>query len=237
MPLDRLRALPARARLYRDDRSLSPLAREVRRQHLTYLVPLKLRNIEWALDEVGAVPGCFIETGVALGGSAILIARHLTAHRSFHGYDVFGMIPPPSDRDPELVHQRYATIASGQSLGIAHEPYYGYRPDLIAEVRRSFAAFNVPVDDSRVCLHEGLFEDTLHPPGAVAFAHIDCDWYEPVMLSLERIYPHLSPGAILISDDYYDYGGARDAVDEFVARHQDLQRIPGRGRHLLLRRA
>ena len=49
-------------------------------------------------------------------------------------YDVFGMIPPPGERDGADVHQRYATIAAGASKGIGGETYYGYRDDLLAEV-------------------------------------------------------------------------------------------------------
>ena len=37
--------------------------------------------------------------------------------------------------------------------------------------------------------------------------HIDCDWYEPVMLCLERLHPLLSPGGYVIADDYFDWEG------------------------------
>ena len=91
---------------------------------------------------------------------------------------------------------------------------------------------------SACSLHRGLFEDTLKPSEAVAFAHIDCDWHDPVGLSLERIHPHLSPGALVVIDDYYAYGGARSAVDQFLAAHPDLRAAPSRDReHLVLRRA
>jgi O-methyltransferase len=149
---------------------------------------------------------------------------------------VFGMIPPPGDQDPAEVHERYALIASGASEGIGGETYYGYRGDLLSEVRHAFAEHGVPVDGERISLHPGLFADTLEPTGPVAFAHIDCDWYEPVLLTLERIHPHLSPGGFVISDDYHDWEGARRAVDEFMAAHDDLERVEREGGHLILRR-
>ena len=64
------------------------------------------------------------------------------------------------------------------------------------------------------------------PSEAVAFAHIDCDWHDPVGLSLERIHPHLSPGALVVIDDYYAYGGARSAVDQFLAAAPPSARGP-----------
>ena len=57
---------------------------------------------------------------------------------------------------------------------------------------------------------------TLHPQTEIAFAHIDCDWYDPVKLCLARIVPRLSAGAYVVLDDYNDYGGCRRAVDEFL---------------------
>lgn len=219
--------------------TLSPTARTLRRRHLTYLVPARLKNIEWAVEEVKAnnVAGSFLETGLALGGSGILIATHLDGDREFHGYDVFGQIPAPGERDPEAVHERYEVITSGASKGLGGEEYYGYRPDLYEDVRASFAEFGVPVDGARIHLHKGLFEETLELDGPVAFAHIDCDWYEPVKLTLERIYKWLEPNGIIICDDYYDYGGAQEAVDEFCAANPELKKVEDRsGSHLVLQR-
>ena len=116
---------------------LSPLARGVRQASLTYLSPAKLAALEEALDDVERdnVPGDFLEFGVALGGSAILIAARLDDVRSFHGYDVFGMIPPPGERDDARSHERYTEIKEGRSHGIGGETYYGYVEDLYGRMR------------------------------------------------------------------------------------------------------
>jgi O-methyltransferase len=227
------------ARAATEWRTLSRLARRVRKEGLTYLTPGKLARIERCLGDVtrDRVDGDFLETGVALGGSAIVIAAALSGDRRFHGYDVFGMIPPPGESDPAEVHERYAVIAAGDSTGIDGAGYYGYRDHLYDDVVAAFAAHGVPVDGERVQLHRGLFEDTLHPERPVAFAHIDCDWHDPVALSLERIYPRLSRGGWLVIDDYYAYGGAASAVDAFRAAHSDLAHVDSGGtEHLLLRR-
>jgi O-methyltransferase len=235
--------LTARARsivrMAAEQRRLSRLARAVRRRRLTYLSPRKLARMERCLDDVTRrrVPGDFLETGVALGGSAIVIAGRLSGDRRFHGYDVFGMIPPPSEADPPEVHDRYRRIESGESEGIDGADYYGYRDHLYDDVVAAFAAHGVPVDGDRVQLHRGLFEDTLRPDGPVAFAHVDCDWHDAVAVSLGRVHPWLSPGGWLVIDDYYAYGGAAKAVDAFVAEHPELEVVDtGAGEHLLLRR-
>ena len=88
----------------------------------------------------------------------------------------------------------------------------------------AFERHGLAVDGERIALCRGLFEDTLkfEDGRRVAFAHLDCDWHDPVELCLERIYEVLSPGGFLISDDYHAYGGCRRAVDDFLASHDDV---------------
>ncbi len=200
---------------------VSPLARRVRRSNLTYLSPAKLCALEGVLRRVGneGIAGDYLEFGVALGGSAILIASHMPEGAAFHGYDVFGMIPPPGPEDDADAHARYGQIRVGTSPGIGGETYYGYLDDLYDRVCHNFAAYGMPVDGQRVALHRGLFADTLNgaDTGPVAFAHIDCDWYEPVRYCLDCLRGRLAPGGHLVLDDYNDFGGCRKAVEAFLA--------------------
>ncbi len=57
----------------------------------------------------------------------------------------------------------------------------------------------------------------------MAFAHIDCDWYEAVKFCLDRLAYVLSPRGIIVLDDYHAYGGCRVAVAEFLAKHPDFR--------------
>jgi asparagine synthase (glutamine-hydrolysing) len=213
------------------ERGLSPLARRVRRERLTYLSPERLARIEACLARVREerVPGDVLETGIALGGSAILVASRLeeTAGiaRRFRGFDVFGRIPPPSERDGADAHGRFAVIARGESKGIGGDDYYGYRADLYDAVVAAFERHGVSVDGERIRLSAGLFEETLRFEDAdrVAFAHVDCDWYDPVRLCLERIGGRLSPGGLVLFDDYQDYEGCRRAVGDVLRADGSLE--------------
>jgi O-methyltransferase len=203
------------------------LQRKIRRQHLTYLSYERLASLQRAAEDVRDVDGVVVECGVALGGSGILLGT-LLGDRDFHGYDVFEQIPAPGPEDSKKAHERYAAIVSGQSKGLGGDSYYGYMDDLLGRVSETFAEYGVQPN-----LHRGLFEDTLNPQWPIALAHIDCDWYEPVKLCLERITPRLSPGAQVILDDYFDYGGAQKATDEHLATHPGFVRIREAG-HLVL---
>jgi asparagine synthase (glutamine-hydrolysing) len=220
--------------------AISAISRSVTDARLTYLKPEKLVRIEQAVADVSraGVAGCFLECGIALGGSGIVIATLMPDHREFHGYDVFGMIPPPtSTKDDEKSRARYETIRTGQSRGIGGDPYYGYVEDLERRVIDNFARFGQPVDGRRVSLHKGFFQDTLHPPPTIAFAHIDCDWYDPVKLCLQRIVPRLAEGGYVVLDDYNDYGGCRQAVDEFLGSGQAVDVIAHAPNFVFRRRA
>ena len=172
---------------------LGTVAEAVVREKLTYLRPSKLGRLEAALAriEAPAVEGDCIEIGIALGGSAIVIAAHARAHRRrFAGFDVFGMIPAPSlELDTPDAHKRYRTIASGQSTGIGGGVYYGYRDDLLAEVTAAFARHGVEVGGDQVALVKGLVQETFaaSAPTRIALAHIDCDWHDPVAFSLSAV--------------------------------------------------
>jgi O-methyltransferase len=208
-----------------------PLARRIRRENLTYLPYDRLRSLREAVNEVRPVEGVVVECGIALGGSGILLASEL-ADREFHGYDVFGEFPPPGPDDPPEAHELYRLIVSGEAKGPGGKTFSGYMPDIYRRVTDAFARYGVPVGD-RIHLHKGLVEDTFKPEWPIALAHIDTDWYNPVKVCLERIAPHVQPGARVVLDDYYDYGGCKKATDEFLSSTPGFKIIRRRG-HVVL---
>lgn len=184
---------------------------------LTYLEESALRDLYELVKSIeqknGA--GILIEAGCALGGSAIVIAAAKSKNRTFNVYDVFGMIPQPSDKDDADVHERYKVIADGQSEGIGNNKYYGYEENLYDKVKDNFRTHGIDVDLNNVNLIKGLFQNTIEIDERVAMAHIDGDWYESVTTCLERIEPHLVQGGVLVIDDYDAWSGCRKAVDDY----------------------
>ncbi|WP_291295611.1 TylF/MycF/NovP-related O-methyltransferase [Elioraea sp.] len=193
----------------------------VREEGLTFLVEARfdvLRRCLAAADD-RAVPGDVVEAGVAAGGSAIVLASLARPRRRFAGFDVFGMIPPPGELDSPDAHARHAIIRERRAEGIAGRPYYGYVDDLHGEVVAAFARHGIAVDGTDVKLVRGLFGETMPAelPERIAFAHLDCDWYDPVLTVLRAVAPRVPPGGSIVLDDYGDYGGCRRAVTDFLA--------------------
>lgn len=74
---------------------------------------------------------------------------------------------------------------------------------------------------SSVSLVKGYFRDTLpnYRNVRLSFVHLDCDLYQSYKDTLEFLYPCVSPGGIVLLDEYNDtpWPGCNKAVDEFLA--------------------
>lgn len=217
--LQRFSAIPKLISLFLSNRNIYYTIKRVLKDKLTYLGPTALIDLHNSVDELEKEKkeGIIIEAGCALGGSALVITSSKKQTRPFYIYDVFEMIPPPSEYNGPDAYERYKVIVSGKSRGIRGNKYYGYEENLFSKVKKAFCDYGFPITDNNVHLIKGLFKDTLFVNEPVALAHIDCDWYESVMVCLQRIEPNLIKGGTLIIDDYDDWSGCRKAVDNYFS--------------------
>jgi len=76
---------------------------------------------------------------------------------------------------------------------------------------------------------KGWFEDTV--PGwaekkrPIAVLRLDADWYDSTILCLEQLWPLVSPGGVVIVDDYYTWDGCSRAVHDYLSRTQAEERL------------
>ena len=141
------------------------------------------------------VPGNAVEVGVRRGGSAYLIAIALP-EKTVYACDTFAGIPHV---DPE------------------RDPYYklGAWAAEFSEVE----AFLEPLGN--VAIVPGVFPQATGDavPEPLCLAHIDVDVYESALRASLHIFPLMSPGGLVLYDDYGfpECGGVKLAVDELVA--------------------
>lgn len=159
------------------------------------------------------IPGAFVECGVFMGGSsmaAALTAKHLDADLDIHLFDTFEGMPPPTERDAFVLASR-PVLGFNPKTG---EPWTRCDEET---VRANMA--KTGYDPSRLHFHRGMVESTIpdRAPGQISVLRLDTDWYESTKHELVHLWPRLSPGGILIIDDYGEFTGARDAVDEYFA--------------------
>lgn len=188
--------------------------------------------------ESANVPGIFLEAGVATGGSAIVIAQTKAADRPLRLYDVFAMVPAPGNEDDAQSHAGYQALASG-TIELEHDRtlqnYLEHMDDLLAFVQENMHLVGIDPEKSHITFVKGLYEDTLFVEEMVAFAHIDCDWYDSVRLCIERIADRVSVGGIILFDDYVIYDACRKAVHQWLGR-DDRYRVVHADRTLAVQR-
>jgi O-methyltransferase len=189
----------------------------VRRYTMT--TPVRCRSL-WdsskrLLDQ--RIPGCFVECGVWKGGSSALMAlaiKDAGQERHLHLFDSFEGLPEPTEKDGEEAAAYSGTRNQGKLVTI----------DLcragVDEVRHLILdKINVP--EPFVHFHPGWFQNTVPMDakrlGPIALLRLDGDWYDSTKICLEHLYPLLSPGGIIIMDDYFAWEGCRKATDEYRA--------------------
>ena len=162
----------------------------------------------------GEITGDVVELGCGYGATSVFLAMILAefdTEKRLHLYDSFLGLPPPSPED------RGASDGEG-SMAFPVDRLLGH-----------FDEFGKHL--SRPEIHAGWFSQTLpnRLPSRISFAFVDCDLFLPVVTCLDQIYPRLSPGAIVIVDDYANkkFPGCKKAVDRVMAhRSENIVMLP-----------
>lgn len=182
-----------------------------------------------------AIPGDLVECGVWRGGSAMLAALTLSSlgerERRIWLYDTFEGMPPPTDADRSISGELAAdALARPGAAGKQARAVAG-----LDEVKANLASTGYPSEHLRFV--EGRVEETIPAvaPEQISVMRLDTDWFESTRHELQHLWPRLSPGGVLIIDDYGHWQGARRAVDDFLATVEPvlLQRIDYTGRLVL----
>jgi hypothetical protein len=218
----------------------SPQDRDI----LEAIAPFTMTSIERQLSLIHSVrhvvrnriPGCFVECGVWRGGSAMAVALALeqegNVDRELYLFDTFEGMTKPTEHD-----RSYDGESAGAQLRRSDrsETIWCYAD--LADVQANMRSTGYP--EQRVHLIKGPVEQTIptNPPvPAIALLRLDTDWYESTKHELEHLFPLLERGGILILDDYGHWQGARQAVDDYLARQTHsyfLHRIDYTGRLLV----
>jgi hypothetical protein len=180
------------------------------------------------------IPGAIVECGVWRGGSMMATALTLRgmncADRDLYLFDTFKGMTKPLDVDVHASGQAAMTEFVQEQTG---EDSSAVCYASLDDVKSAMARTRYNPD--RVHFIRGKVEETIpaQAPESIALLRLDTDWYESTRPELEHLFPRLSPGGILIIDDYGDWQGARKATDEFIAKYAPglfLSRIDDTGR-------
>jgi len=171
--------------------------------------------------ERAGVDGAIVECGVWRGGSMMAAALTLlergSGDRELHMFDTFTEMPRPDERDTHMSGTPGPEFF--ERVVAADEDVYGLLP--LDRVRALLESTGYP--PQRLHFVAGLVEETIpeRAPERIALLRLDTDWYRSTIHELRHLYPRVVSGGIVIVDDYGEFAGARDAVDEYLAEAGD----------------
>lgn len=172
------------------------------------------------VSQITSVPGEIVECGVGRGSSLVTLcyaAAFFKLEKAVYGFDSFAGFPNASNND---LSARVTT--TGRVSGWTETS-----PEMILKILETDRVHN-----PRTFLRErvvrpkliaGFFNQSLatNLPKRIAFLHVDCDLYDSTRDVLSLCLPRMSPGGIVILDEYDDvaWPGAKKATDETCAAY------------------
>jgi O-methyltransferase len=146
------------------------------------------------------VDGVFVECGVYNGGSAGAISLALKgSNKHIWLYDSFEGMPDTKEIDGNFAKQ-----------------YVGLTVGKIEKVKECMEIAEIKQDSYTI--RQGWFEKSfeLPRPEYISILHVDCDWYDSVMITLNTFYDSVQDGGAIIIDDFGHFEGCREAVFDFI---------------------
>lgn len=161
------------------------------------------------------IPGDFVEAGVCGGGQPAVMAyvseKYDEGRRKVHLFDSFEGLPMAGPDD---------TPFDQETLGVnadrSHGKAAGRLVATLDQVQMNMASWGVRQD--LLVYHKGWLQDVLPVDapqmGKIAVLRVDVDLYDSTVPVFEYLYPLVSPGGYIISDDWGEAGAipARLAV-------------------------
>lgn len=157
------------------------------------------------------VPGDFVETGVWRGGMGIWM-NYLNHHyakepRKMWLFDSYDEFPEPKCEKDRYVHPVTRILYEKKTT--------------IEDVKKNFEDFGLLT--TNLCFVKGKFEKSIPNVDIpqISLLHIDSDYYDPTLLTLEKYYRQIvQNGYVIVNNYYYEYVNAKQAVDEFRERNK-----------------
>jgi O-methyltransferase len=146
------------------------------------------------------IDGAFVECGVYNGGSAGAISLALkNSKKHIWLYDSFEGMPETKEIDGNFAKQYVGlTVGNVEKVKECMD---------IAEIEQDFYT-----------IRKGWFEKSfeLPRPENISILHVDCDWYDSVLITLNTFYDSIQDGGAIIIDDFGHFEGCREAVYDFI---------------------
>ena len=163
-----------------------------------------------------SLPGDIVECGVFKG---ISLTRFLTFReilenynsRKIYGFDVFGKFPKAKNQgDKSWVKKWEKNAGDGSDVKELN--------NILLD--KKFSNFELVKGDVKKTIPNLIKQ---HPGLKISLLHLDMDIYEPTKFTLNKLFPYVVKGGIILLDDYNEVFGATKATDEFLKLNKGLK--------------
>lgn len=161
-------------------------------------------------QRIQGLPGAIVECGVYKGASLCRLAAFRSFlendySRKIYGLDAFGVFP--TDGLQSAADRNF--VAGFEGAGGAGISVEELQQALTAKGHDNIELIKGDVFETVPALIEQ------QPHLRIALLHLDLDVYEPTKACLDAFLPHMTPGGLIVFDDYNAVEGATRAADEF----------------------
>ncbi len=163
------------------------------------------------------VPGSIVECGIFKGTSLVKFAtfRDLFGNsysKKIIGFDTFSKFPETEFEQDKFPRNKFVENAGEESIS---------RQQLLDILDKKRLEKNVELIEGDILKTVPTYLEQ-HPELTISLLNLDTDIYEPAVVILEKLYPRIVKGGILILDDYGVFPGETKAVNEYFA-DQDIE--------------
>lgn len=159
--------------------------------------------------------GDIVECGVWRGGMAAALTEVLGDGRTIHLFDSFEGLPPAKEVDGrEALNWQSDTTSAG------------YFDNCTADESFAITAMQ-KTGHTKYKLWKGWFDETTpqYDGDKIAILRLDGDWYDSIKVCLDKLFPKVIEGGLVVLDDYYTWDGCTKAVHDYLSEIKSPSRI------------
>ena len=164
------------------------------------------------------IDGDIVETGVWKGGTLILVKKILedcnVKEKNNRVWHIWGRLSKTRRIRQKI---RYGFKENGN----LYNKTFNYKKFETSSLTNTLSNIKKNCKDlDELYLIKGKIEDTLERENIkkISLLMLDTDYYESTKFALEKLYDKVSKNGIIYIDDYGNWKGAKQAVDEFFKR-------------------
>lgn len=179
--------------------------------------------------------GDFVECGVWRGGNILLfklLNDFYNLNKNIFAYDTYEGMTPPQDIDITSSGVSAETLMKNTKKKDEKHNIHCFSE--LDQVKNNILLYS---NLNNINFVKGPVEKTLfnenNLPNKISILRLDTDFYNSTKIELERLFPRVVSGGVLIIDDYGFWKGARKAVDEYFNKKKWLHIVDSTCRYLI----